>query len=195
LLSIPPNTATFNLINRQAQTKEPRSSSESISTTPGSDTSATHALGALNSIFGVFNTFLHTHPQGGNTPVTPGFAVTGNNSLSRSGAISPPGNTPTKLTWFLKYAEQKGVDHITEREPLFKACGLGPDVIELHSKDNLADLGISRGNGIRLQRLAPSWWDMEKMHLNQKRKADDAFPDRLSVSLPCTSGFSGQHPL
>jgi hypothetical protein len=138
---------------------------------------ATQALGALNSIFGVFNTLLHTHPQGGNTPTTPAFAVTGNNSPSRSGATSPPANTPTKLTRFLKYAELKGVDHITEREPLFKACGLGPDMIEHLSKDDLADLGISRGDGIRLQRLAPSWWDMEKTRLNRKGQADDAFPD------------------
>ncbi|RXW16753.1 hypothetical protein EST38_g9107 [Candolleomyces aberdarensis] len=175
-LSIPPNTAIFDLINRQAQIKKPRSSSESISPTSGGDASATQALGTLNSIFGVFNTLLQTHSQGRNPPVTPGSAITGNSSPSRSGASSPLANTPTKLTRFLKYAEQKGVEHITEREPLFKARGLGPDVIEHLSKADLDELGISRGDGIRLQRLAPSWWDSEKKGLVRKRKADDAFP-------------------
>ncbi|KAJ2933903.1 hypothetical protein H1R20_g3196, partial [Candolleomyces eurysporus] len=177
-LSVPPNTPTFDLINRQPSIKKPRSSSASASLSLGNDGSAVQALGTIHSIFGVFNSLLNRengHSQGGNTPATPAPAMNGNTPPT-AGLDSPLANTPTKLGRFLEYAEQKGVSDVTEMEALFRARGFGPDVIEHLSKEDLAELGISRGDGIRLQKLAPKWWELEKMR-PKKRKAAEAFSD------------------
>lgn len=144
-------------------------------------------------MFGMVSSLLNRengHPHGANTPATPAPAV--NNTSLAGGFDSPLANTPTKLSRFLEYAEQKGVSDVTEMEPLFKARGFGPDIIDQLSKEELAELGISRGDGIRLQKLAPKWWEMEKLQ-PKKRRAAEAFGDddnsarRLRPDPPTTT--------
>lgn len=181
LLAVPPNTPTFDVINRQPSIKKPRSSSASDSISSGNDAPAVQALGTIHSIFGVFNSLLNRenrHSQGSNTQATPAPAVN-SNTPKTTGLDSPLANTPTKLRRFLEYAEEKGVSDVTELEQLFQARGFRPDIIEHLSKEDLAELAISRGDGIRLQKLAPKWWEMEKMR-PKKRKAAEAFGENAN---------------
>lgn len=82
-------------------------------------------------------------------------------SHSHSHAIpmsSPPKNTPTKLTRFLKYAATEGVPDATMYEHRMKMKGYGPDILGDVETSDLVEIGIPPGDVLRLKRAAPVWW-------------------------------------
>jgi hypothetical protein len=87
---------------------------------------------------------------------------------------SPPHNTPSKLSRFLKYAENSlGVQDATGYEDKFRAHGYGPDILHLVDDVALHRIGLSEGDIIRLKQNALRWWNLESESHKRKRQDDD----------------------
>lgn len=86
-------------------------------------------------------------------PVTPPTSA----PLPTSSPVRP---TPTKLTRFLEYAEDKlGVVNATTFEHRLREQSYGPDILHLADSNDLKSLGIDPGDVIRLKRGAPDWYN------------------------------------
>lgn len=126
------------------------------------DHMATQALGAISQVFGFLDTV--TKGKGGfNFPQATPPRSTANITQPPNNAIdSPIANTPSKLARFLKYAEGKGTIGASSYLHELRMEGYGPDILHLVTQEQITALGISKGDAIRLQTLAPKWWEMEK---------------------------------
>lgn len=78
------------------------------------------------------------------------------------GPPSPPKNTPSKITRFLKYAQDNlGIEAAYTYEGMLTRNGYGPDVLsgaDVSIKD-LESCGFTPGDAIRLKRGAADWWN------------------------------------
>lgn len=90
--------------------------------------------------------------------------------------LSPLQNTPSKLSRFLKYAEQ------------FHAHGYGPDILHPVDDTALHCIGVSEGDIIHLKQNALHWWNLESETNKHKWPDDDANVPGGSVQpdAPCT---------
>jgi hypothetical protein len=100
--------------------------------------------------------------------------ATGNNTASANGPLpstpsptvtllaplSPPMNTPSKLSRFLQYAhDQLGVANAPMFEHALAREGYGPDILSDVDQQALVACGLTSGDAIRLKRGAQSWWN------------------------------------
>jgi hypothetical protein len=91
---------------------------------------------------------------------------------SKSAPPSPLHNTPSKLTCFLKYAQEHlGVEDATGYEDKFRAHGYGPDILHLVENSALERIGLLEGDIIRLKQNALRWWNLESESNKRKRTA------------------------
>jgi hypothetical protein len=132
------------------------------SSTSSSDESGKTALACISEILSsvaslanpVSATSSHSHSQVMNAHSAPLSTIT---------------NTPTKLTWFLKYAEgHLGVTSARFHEPRLREMGFGPDILHLVDDKILGEMGIKPGDIIRLKQNSQSWWNNQGE--TQKRK-------------------------
>jgi hypothetical protein len=80
--------------------------------------------------------------------------------------------TPSKLHWFLVYAEKKlGVANTCNLEGVLDQKEYGPYILHLVSDKALTDLGISPGNILWLKTGSEKWWNSAKP--KQKGCEDD----------------------
>ncbi|KAG1777621.1 hypothetical protein EV702DRAFT_1196834 [Suillus placidus] len=73
---------------------------------------------------------------------------------------SPVILTPSKLTHFLKYAEQElGVGHAMVYESSLHSIGAGPDILVEIADQELAPIGLTPGDIIHLKKGSVTWWN------------------------------------
>ena len=86
------------------------------------------------------------------------------------GPGSPPIPSPSQLRRFLRYAERHlGVSNATMYEQDLDMHGIGPDILSQVDEKTLTDLGIRKGDIIRLQNGSQTWWNGP----DAKRKRSD----------------------
>lgn len=74
-------------------------------------------------------------------------------------ARSPVILTPSKLTRFLKYAEQElGVSHATVYESSLHRIGAGPNILMEIADHELTRIGLTLGDIIHLKKGSVTWW-------------------------------------
>ncbi|KIK36703.1 hypothetical protein CY34DRAFT_26258 [Suillus luteus UH-Slu-Lm8-n1] len=91
---------------------------------------------------------------------------------------SPAILTPSKLTRFLEYAEQElGVSQAMMYESSLRSIGAGPDILVEIADQELARIGLTPGDIIRLKKGSVTWWNgpLAKNELmdSTKRKHSD----------------------
>ncbi|KAG2740174.1 hypothetical protein P692DRAFT_201728460, partial [Suillus brevipes Sb2] len=73
---------------------------------------------------------------------------------------SPVAPTPSTLTRFLKYAEDHlGVAFASTYEASLRGIGAGPDILVDMADQDLARVGLSAGDIIRLKKGSVTWWN------------------------------------
>lgn len=73
---------------------------------------------------------------------------------------SPAILTPSKLTRFLEYAEQElGVSQAMMYESSLRSIGAGPDILVEIADQELARIGLTPGDIIRLKKGSVTWWN------------------------------------
>ncbi|KAF8336084.1 hypothetical protein F5887DRAFT_1078938 [Amanita rubescens] len=170
--SEPPQTATFDMVNRKPSLRS--CSMSSMSTSTSSSGSGPSDIAHLSNILSYFagGILAPTQP----TPTTPkhGSVI----SATPDKTVSPPTNTPSKLTHFLEFAQTKlGVANAPDYEARLRLKGYGPDILHRVGHDALTDLGITPGDAIRLQDNAPKWWnstDAKRKHPSSITEDSDA---------------------
>jgi len=72
---------------------------------------------------------------------------------------SPAKNTPTKLTRFLRYVEEKeGIRDARGLEQTFADNGYGLDIMGDVDKEDLVSCGLTVGDALHIKRAAHVWW-------------------------------------
>ena len=72
---------------------------------------------------------------------------------------SPAKNTPTKLTHFLQYVEEKeGIQDACGLEQTFADNGYGPDIMGDVDKEDLVSCGLTVGDALHIKCAAHVWW-------------------------------------
>jgi hypothetical protein len=103
-------------------------------------------------------------------------------SAAESAPSSPVCNTPSKLSRFLKYAEEQlGVHAATGYEENFHAHGYEPDILHLVEDSALQHIGLSEGDIIRLKKNALRWWNLESNSLKRKWSSEDVSGSMLPL--------------
>ncbi|KAJ6600692.1 hypothetical protein B0H10DRAFT_1824555 [Mycena sp. CBHHK59/15] len=73
---------------------------------------------------------------------------------------SPVLPTPTKLPRFLEHAERSlGVVQARTFESPMRRNGYGPDIMHLLDNKALEDIGMNKGDVLRIKTGAPQWWN------------------------------------
>ena len=140
----PPHTIAFDPDARHRSLfKKPENSEEST-------------LGHLSNIIGSLVKITTPNAAAGNNtiplPSTP--------SPTLLAPLSPPTNTPSKLSRFLQYAhDQLGVANAPLFEHALAREGYGPDILSDVDQQALVACGLTSGDAIRLKRGAQSWWN------------------------------------
>ncbi|KAE9388473.1 hypothetical protein BT96DRAFT_803491, partial [Gymnopus androsaceus JB14] len=99
---------------------------------------------------------------------------------------SPPKNTPTKPTRFLKYAAMEGVPNATMYEFQMKMKGYRPDILADIEMSELVEIGIPPGDVLRLKHAAPVWWtsaDVKRQHTNGNGFGEEGLGDPVGKPL------------
>ncbi|THU76053.1 hypothetical protein K435DRAFT_705765 [Dendrothele bispora CBS 962.96] len=145
-VSEPPNTPTFDPINRLPSIRnDHRRSVSSIESAPTSD------IGHLANIITALR-----------PPATPQRATT-----APPATVEPYFNSPSKLPRFLSHVEKDyGVD-VTNYHQVLEKEKIGPDVLSKISDDSLLALKLPLGDIIRLKEAAAAWITSDDA---QKRK-------------------------
>jgi hypothetical protein len=106
-------------------------------------------------------------------PLTPENKTT-HAAAAESAPPSPVRNTPSKLSRFLKYAEEElGVPAATGYKDSFRAHGYGPDILHLVDDTALQHIGLSEGDIIRLKQSALRWWNLQSDSNKRKQPDED----------------------
>ncbi|KAJ7606532.1 hypothetical protein FB45DRAFT_1068431 [Roridomyces roridus] len=85
---------------------------------------------------------------------------------------SPALPTPSKLPRFLEYASRElGVPNARQFEFAMNENGYGPDILHRLEDRDLTDLGMTKGDAMRLKAGAAAWW--EGPHAKRKRASSD----------------------
>ena len=104
-------------------------------------------------------------------------------------SISPAINTPSKLSHFLKYAEEKlGVSNATTYEAQLKCEGYGPDILHLVNDKSLTSLGFAAGDVLHLKAGCVTWWKGPDAK-HKFSESDDPFQSRPTgggSAITCT---------
>jgi hypothetical protein len=160
----PPATTTFDPINRRSSLPQSHSALGSSSVSQASDLA--HMASIVQGLVAM------VQPSSRPVPSTPENKPA--HTTSKSAPPSPLRNTPSKLSRFLKYAEQHlGVQNATGYEDNFRAHGYGPDILHLVEDTALQRIGLSEGDIIRLKQNALRWWNLESESNKRKRPDED----------------------
>ncbi|KAJ7903197.1 hypothetical protein B0H13DRAFT_1538086, partial [Mycena leptocephala] len=93
---------------------------------------------------------------------------------------SPVIPTPSKLPRYLDHANTKlGIVTARSFESPMRRNGYGPDILHMLPDQDLMDIGMNKGDAIRLKAGAQEWWkgpDAKKKHI-------DATPPSKKVSF------------
>ena len=159
----PPATTTFDPINRRASLAHSHSTSIPV-------TSHVSDLAHVASVVQGLVAIVQPPPS----HMVPSTLEHKPDAASDSVLLSPPHNTPSKLSCFLKYAENcLGVHDATGYEDSFCAHGYGPDILHLVDDTALHRIGLSEGDIIRLKQNALRWWNLESESNKRKWPEDD----------------------
>ncbi|KAJ6448260.1 hypothetical protein C8R45DRAFT_1134350 [Mycena sanguinolenta] len=94
--------------------------------------------------------------------------------------------TPSKLPRFLEHAVTNlGVPSAPTFESPMRRNGFGPDILHLVEDRDLTDLGIKKGDVIRMKAGAQEWWNGP----NAKKKRSHADMEAMSASASGSSGL------
>ncbi|THU92033.1 hypothetical protein K435DRAFT_800797 [Dendrothele bispora CBS 962.96] len=135
-IDVPPNTATFDCVNRLPSLRQGRRrfSSASAESAPTTD------IGHLANILSIM--------KGDTQPASP--------PLTTQNVRVP--NTPSKLPRFLAYAESElGVSGASSYCRTLEQQKVGPDILHLVPDETLLNLNLPLGDIIRLKQAAPVW--------------------------------------
>ncbi|KAJ7085267.1 hypothetical protein C8R44DRAFT_651224 [Mycena epipterygia] len=142
----PKHLGLFNVANRQVALHPTRIAAGVNQPPPTSD------LGHLATILTAFLPRVADQP-----PPRPSTPKQEQEKAKSSQAAIP---TPSKLPRFLEYAGQNlGVTSAPTFESRMRIHGYGPDILHLLEDQDLMDIGINKGDVIRLKAGAQSWWN------------------------------------
>ncbi|KAJ7729561.1 hypothetical protein B0H16DRAFT_1330360, partial [Mycena metata] len=111
-------------------------------------------IGHLASIIGTFIGTGLIPRQSLLAPATPQKQIGGNS------ASSPVIPTPSKLPRFLEHASKSlGISSAPDLESLMRRNGFGPDILHLINDKEFLDMGMVKGDVIRLKAGAQTWWN------------------------------------
>jgi len=148
----PPNIEIFDPAKRQAVLNPIRQAMTAASTP--SLVPSTGGLAELTSFLNTARQWVHAVPG---TPATP--VTLTNRGIPPPSAASPTINTPSKLSRFLKYAEDTlGISNASIYETALQHEGYGPDILHLVDDKSLTSLGISMGDALRLKTGCVASW-------------------------------------
>ena len=91
-------------------------------------------------------------------------------------------NTPSKLTCFLEAAEKNGIPGVQSYHATLSLKAYGPDILHLVNNADLAEVGISPGDAIRLKEYASMWWMNEQQRVAKHPR--ELGNDHRGVSIP-----------
>jgi hypothetical protein len=106
-------------------------------------------------------------------------------------------NTPTKLHRYLEYAESTlGVNFALNYEHKLEHEGYGPDILETLPDEALttSEIGLRRGDAIRLKRGCAEWWKLEAKRPRLDPKVPEV-PDDEGLSLARSPNDTIQYQL
>jgi len=172
MVGIPPPTATFDLANcKSAISVAARNRAQSgASGSSGTESSSeVSALSAVSSLITSITGLVRGPGPGLDLISTPTKRVRDDNSA----VPGPIYSTPSKLLRFLKAAEKAGISQATKYQLDLSQQEIGPDILHLVENRELADLGIPRGNVIRLKEFAPKWWKAEPERAVKRLRTGD----------------------
>ncbi|KAJ7936526.1 hypothetical protein B0H13DRAFT_2303564 [Mycena leptocephala] len=130
----------------------------------------------ITSIMGHNNQVPHTPPKK-NTADT-----------QRAAANSPVIPTPSKLPRYLDHANTKlGIVTARSFESPMRRNGYGPDILHMLPDQDLMDIGMNKGDAIRLKAGAQEWWKGP----NAKKKRGRGEMEAASGSGSETPAFDG----
>ncbi|KAJ7501190.1 hypothetical protein B0H11DRAFT_1713897 [Mycena galericulata] len=154
----PPATLGFNVANRQPALHPSRIAA-------GVNQPAISDIGHLATIL---TTIMNPRTQAATEqPVLPS---TPKQNVAKIPADSPVIPTPSKLHRFLKYAaENLGIPSAPSFEFRMDQEGYGPDILHLLEDSALVELGMTKGDVLRIKAGAQAWWKGP----NAKRKRSD----------------------
>jgi hypothetical protein len=161
----PPQTATFDPINRHASLSCSCSASTSTSASSVSQPSdLVHVASIVQGLIAIIQPHSQLAPS-----------TTNNKPASDSSAPpSPLRNTPSKLRRYLQYAEESlNVNGATAYEESPSTQGYGPDILHLVNGATLLGLGLSEGDVIRLKQNLLRWWSLESKSNKHKWPDED----------------------
>lgn len=134
-------------------------------------------------------------------PSRPVQAVTPPRRQLEPAAInSPVLPTPTKLPRFLAHAEKSlGVAQARTFESPMRRNGYGPDIMHLLENTALEDIGMSKGDVLRMKAGAQQWWngpDAKKKRVDSEHAGSAVDRTFLGNSGAASSsgGSSGDYP-
>ena len=161
----PPQTLTFDSINQCASFSQSKPHSTLLVATSISQPSdLAHVASIVQGLVAIVQPATNVAPSTLENKPAP----------TTSAPLSAPRNTPTKLSCFLRFAEQHlGVDSATGYEDKFWAHGYGPDILHLVEDAALQCIGLSEGDIIQLKQNALCWWNLESESNKCKCSDDD----------------------
>lgn len=164
----PPETTTFDPINRRASLAQSSSHSTSKTSAISHASDLAHVASIVQGLVAIVQP-----PLSRVVPTTLEHKPA--NTTLELPVPSPPHNTPSKLLRFLKYAENcLGVHDATGYEDQFRTHGYGPDILHLVDDVALHRIGLSEGDIICLKQNALRWWNLESESNKRKRPDEDS---------------------
>jgi hypothetical protein len=164
---MPPNTVAFDLKARQ------RSLFKKKSETKDGEGSLAYVSSILHDV-----RMLIAPAADKMVPATPAPSVP-------PAITSPVKNTPTKLTRYLRYAEEKlGINNATTHEFSLALQGYGPDILAVVEEKDLVACGLTAGDAIRLKRGAVDWWNSPEAKRPRLMPAVDEFAPFANEEIP-----------
>ena len=115
-------------------------------------------------------------------PIIPATPIHKNTSPKEDfDSQSSPIPHESDISQFLGYAETKlGVSKAMRLEPLMSANGFGPDILSDVPDERLEEIGVAKGDIIRMKRSATKWF----YSLDRKRAIAAMKETHLSVPQP-----------
>jgi hypothetical protein len=145
---------------------------------------ATLVTGGLSEITSFLTSIMKLVGVGATPGITSTPATPLNQATFPSLDVSPAKHTPSKLSQFLKHAEEKlGVCNATFYEGQLQREGFGPDILHRLGDEKLTALGLSLGDAMQLKEGSSAWWhgpDAKQKHV----ASDDLFQQGPSTTPP-----------
>ncbi|KIK35732.1 hypothetical protein CY34DRAFT_16840 [Suillus luteus UH-Slu-Lm8-n1] len=165
--TVPPNIPSFDPTKREPALHPMRHFATAPAATPAATPVSTTDISSLTSML-LLRTVRDLTREA--TPLTP-VPVRTMTSLPVTSPVAP---TPSTLTRFLKYAEDHlGVAFASTYEASLHGIGAGPDILVDMADQDLAQVGLSAGDIIRLKKGSVTWWNGPLTKSSAKRQRSD----------------------